>query len=104
MTKRRKVTGETEASGEPARFYVLRIAGSAQRNLKRLSRETRDRVEGRIRGLANAPRPPGCIALVGEPPGTYRVRVGKVRILYRVDDAARTVEVYGVRPRGEAYR
>jgi mRNA interferase RelE/StbE len=41
--------------------------------------------------------------LKGEP-GTYRARVGDLRVVYEVDRRARIVEVHLILPRGEAYR
>jgi Plasmid stabilisation system protein. len=36
-------------------------------------------------------------------PGGYRVRVGKWRILYTVDDQAKEIHVYQIKPRSKAY-
>ncbi len=53
--------------------------------------------------MAAEPRPRGCEKLTG-PTDVYRVRQGPYRILYVVDDAARTVDVLKVGHRREVYR
>ena len=49
------------------------------------------------------PRPAGCAKLEGAA-DLWRVRVGDYRIIYTVDDRARTVDVSVVRHRRDAYR
>jgi mRNA interferase RelE/StbE len=44
----------------------------------------------------------GCRKLVNQV-SLRRVRVGDWRVLYEIDDAARTVRVVAVRHRGKAY-
>jgi mRNA interferase RelE/StbE len=48
------------------------------------------------------PRPPDSKKLRGST--DYSLRVGTYRILYDIDDAARSVTVYRVKHRREAYR
>lgn len=64
----------------------------------------RDRVSDAINALADTPRPPGCKAMRGEPHGTYRIRVGDYRVIYRVTDAVLLVLVIKVGNRGDVYR
>ena len=63
----------------------------------------RQRVVRRIAALATEPRPCGCEKLTGAT-SVYRVRQGHYRIVYLVDDAARTVDVLKVGHRREVYR
>jgi mRNA interferase RelE/StbE len=53
--------------------------------------------------LATEPRPHGCEKLTGAT-SMYRVRQGQYRIIYLVDDAARSVDVLKVGHRREVYR
>ena len=48
------------------------------------------------------PRPMGVKKLSGQ--DAYRIRVGDYRILYEIDDTAKTVLVFAVRHRREVYR
>lgn len=84
--------------------YSLRIKASAAKELEAVEPlRTRQRLVSRIRALAREPRPPGSQKLAGDPE-RYRIRQGRYRVLYTVDDEGRTVEVVGVAHRREAYR
>lgn len=63
----------------------------------------RRRVVRRIGTLADDPRPPGCEKLVG-PGNRYRVREGRYRIVYTIEDAQLVVWVVKVGHRKEVYR
>ncbi len=63
----------------------------------------RQRVVRRIAALTTEPRPRGCEKLTGAT-SVVRVRQGHYRIIYLVDDAARTVDVLKVGHRREVYR
>ena len=60
------------------------------------------RIVPRLEGLASAPRPPGCKKLSGGD-NEWRIRVGDYRIVYEIDDGARTVDVTRIAHRGEVY-
>ena len=68
-----------------------------------LTEMTARRLLDRMEGMSADPRPPGCEKLA-EVPDAFRVRVGNYRIVYRVDDAARVVEVIRVGQRASVYR
>ncbi|MDN5747331.1 MAG: type II toxin-antitoxin system RelE/ParE family toxin [Pseudonocardia sp.] len=54
-------------------------------------------------GLAHDPRPAGVRKLVGDR-SAWRLRIGEYRIVYEIDDAARTITVMQVRHRRDVYR
>ncbi len=83
--------------------YRVTLKRVADRDLDRLTRETASQVAQTLRALAIDPRPPGTVKLRGSR-NHYRLRVGDYRILYEVDDAARTVTIARVRHRREVYR
>ncbi|MFA0749887.1 MAG: hypothetical protein SLRJCFUN_000290 [Candidatus Fervidibacter sp.] len=85
------------------RFYEVRVARSADKDIQALPSEIRKGVEEAIRGLASNPFPKGCKKLQGEP-NRWRLRVGKYRIIYSVDTEQGIVRVEKVRKRSEAYR
>lgn len=84
-------------------MYTLLIKRSAEQDLRRLPRVLFDRVNERILVLREEPRPSGVRKLVGALEG-WRIRVGDYRILYQIDEAARTVTVVRVKHRREVYR
>lgn len=56
-----------------------------------------------IIALTHNPRPVGVKKLVGSR-SDWRIRIGEYRIIYEIDDAAKTVTVMQVEHRRDAYR
>ncbi len=83
-------------------MYRVQILRQAVKDIAALPKEHARSVSQHIDGLAENPRPPGAKKLRAV--GAYRLRVGVWRILYDVDDESRTVTVYRVKHRREAYR
>jgi mRNA interferase RelE/StbE len=65
--------------------YRVEVARRALKAIAALPRKDQLRVRAAIDLLADNPRPPGCVALAGEP-HAYRVRTGDYRIVYEVFD------------------
>ena len=82
--------------------YRLLIKPSAVKELELVPKKDRQRVVSRIQSLARDPRPPGCEKLSGE--DKYRLRQGRYRVVYGVDDEERTVLVVKVGDRRDVYR
>jgi mRNA interferase RelE/StbE len=80
--------------------WRVELAPAAQRQLRKLPPDATARVRGPILALGRDPRPPGAVALAGSP--SWRLRVGDVRIVYVIDEAARTVVVLRVARRNES--
>jgi mRNA interferase RelE/StbE len=84
--------------------YSVRIKTSAIKEIESLSpKKERKRIIGRIDALKDDPRPAGCQKLAGSEE-RYRVRQGRYRIVYSVDDAAQVVDVFKVGHRQGVYR
>jgi len=79
------------------------LSPTAQRDLRRLATEVRERVLVAIRGLRDTARPPGCLLLRDHSPPTWRIRVGDWRVLYEIDDQAGLVRIRNVYHRSKAY-
>ncbi|MBI5288978.1 MAG: type II toxin-antitoxin system RelE/ParE family toxin [Chloroflexi bacterium] len=71
--------------------YEVEVVRSAQRAVKRLPAEYRERVARAIEALGDNPRPRGSQKLSGF--DGWRLRVGEYRIMYTVSDRARYVQV-----------
>jgi mRNA interferase RelE/StbE len=83
--------------------YSVQFRPGLERDLKRLPRQMLGRVDAVLVGLAENPRPGGCVKLTGAT-RLWRVRVGDWRIVYEIDDSRRIVDVHFVAHRREAYR
>ena len=84
-------------------MHEVDLERSAQRDLRSLPKNIFKNVILHIKALANNPRPPGCRKLTGSE-NDFRIRIGVYRVIYEVDDRARTVKIFRVRHRREAYR
>ena len=78
----------------------VELAPAAQRHLRRLPPGDAARLRGPILALAIEPRPPGAVKLAGS--DFWRLRVGDLRVIYLVDDAASLVVVLKVARRSES--
>ncbi len=83
--------------------YELRIMRSARKELEAVgTKADRRRIIRRIQSLADDPRPPGAQKLSGRE--WYRIRQGRYRILYTVEDDVLVVQVIRIGDRKEIYR
>jgi mRNA interferase RelE/StbE len=83
-------------------MYRLVITRSAERDLRRLPRPLFLRLNQRIIGLRQDPRPPGVRKLKGALEG-WRIRVGDYRIIYQIDQEIQQVTIVRVRHRRDVY-
>jgi mRNA interferase RelE/StbE len=84
--------------------YSVRIKTSAIKEIEAISpKRERQRIVRRIQALGGDPRPAGCRKLAGTEE-RYRVRQGRYRIVYQVDDAEQVVEIFKVGHRSAVYR
>ena len=83
-------------------MYELKIIPKAQKDLNALRGEEFGRIKSKILTLRDNPRPVGSIKLTAQ--DGYRVRVGDYRVLYRIEEKEKTVYIYRIKARDEAYR
>lgn len=79
------------------------VERSAEKDLKRLSSEIRNRAVAAIQALAKNPRPAGSRKLAGTE-SDWRIRVSDYRIVYEIADEIRIVRIHRVRHRRDVYR
>lgn len=85
-----------------ARYKIL-IKPSAVKDIESIpNKKDRQRIVTKIARLADNPRPPGCDKLTGE--AKYRVRQGRYRIVYMVEDEDLLVYIFEVGHRKDIYR
>ncbi len=83
--------------------YRILIKPSAVKEIEAISpKKDLQRIVGRISKLANNPRPPGCEKLSGQE--KYRIRQGRYRIVYSIEDQDLIVHVVKVGHRKDVYR
>jgi mRNA interferase RelE/StbE len=82
--------------------YQVALTASAEKELHGLPPKMVARIVPRLEGLASAPRPPGCKKLKGGD-NEWRIRIGDYRVVYEIDDTAKTVDVTRIAHRREAY-
>jgi mRNA interferase RelE/StbE len=87
--------------------WRIEVKPTAEKRFLKLDKATRRRILQALRDLEAAEHPlrhTNVRALTGELLGDYRLRIGDWRILFTPDSAAKTLHVYAIVPRGEAYR
>lgn len=82
--------------------YRVFLKQSAAKELESLPAPDLRRVAELIAALADDPRPPGCEKLSAQE--RYRVRQGRYRIVYSIQDGELTVWVVRIARRKDAYR
>jgi mRNA interferase RelE/StbE len=83
--------------------FSLRIKKTARKELESIATKVdRQRVIGRIKSLADDPQPPGAVKLSGRE--WYRVRQGRYRIIYSIEDTVLIVYVIKIGDRKDVYR
>lgn len=82
--------------------YDVRLHDEAEKHLARLDRRMRERILSRIEALQVDPHLRGVEPLAGRP-GIFRLRVGQLRIVFRIDEANKIVFVEATTPRGQVY-
>ena len=83
--------------------YEVVLMPTARRDLKRLPKKVQARLINAAHQLADDPRPPGVKKLAGDE-NTWRIRLGRYRILYEIHDKRLVVLVVRVGHRKDIYR
>ena len=82
--------------------YKIFFKKSVEKDFKVIPQKDLKKILDRIETLAENPRPSGCEKLTGQQ--RYRLRQGRYRILYSVQDDELTVWVVKVGHRKDIYR
>ena len=80
--------------------WRVELAPAAQRQLRKLPPDATARARGPLLAPALDPRPPGAGPLAGS--RFWRLRVGDLRVVYAIDEAAGTVVILRVARRNES--
>jgi len=82
--------------------YSLTILPVSEKQILRLNSPEYDAVRNRISELRDNPRPAGCRKLhdvIG-----WRIRAGRYRVVYEIDDSRKIVTILRVAHRKDIYR
>lgn len=82
--------------------YKIFFRKSVKNDISEIPAKDLRRILGKIESLGENPRPVGCEKLSGQE--KYRVRQGRYRIIYSIQDCELTVWVVKVGHRKEVYR
>jgi mRNA interferase RelE/StbE len=82
--------------------YKIYFKTSVEKDFNGIPKKDLKKILDRIELLAKNPRPPGCEKLTGQQ--RYRLRQGRYRILYSIQDDELTVWVVKVGHRKDIYR
>ena len=84
-------------------MYEILLERSAEKDLKRLQAEDFHKIIRHIKALGEKPLPSGCRKITGSSTD-WRIRVGNFRMIFEVNDRAKTVRVMRIRHRREVHR
>ena len=83
--------------------YRIEVTATAERQIRKLPRSDQVRVVRVIQTLAVDPRPAGCRKLSGHD-DVFRVRVGRYRVLYSIEDRRLIIIVLEIGDRKDVQR
>ena len=82
--------------------YRIFFKVSVEKDLRKIPQEEIKKILQKIDLLAANPRPPGSETLTGQE--RYRIRQGRYRILYSIEDNELTIWVVKISHRKDVYR
>ena len=82
--------------------YKIEVKKSAERELRHLPKQSLQKIIGKIKALADDPHPADSIKLSNQE--KYRLRVGRYRVLYQVENDILTIIIVKIGHRKGVYR
>jgi mRNA interferase RelE/StbE len=82
--------------------YKIYIKPTAVKELQKIPKRDVNKIIEKIRSLSSNPRPPGCEKLSADE--KYRVRQGRYRIVYSIEDDKLVVFIIKIGHRKDVYR
>jgi len=82
--------------------YKIFFKESVEKDLHGIPRKDLRKILARIKLLSENPRPPGCEKLTGQE--KYRIRQGRYRIVYSIQDEKVTLWIVKVAHRKDVYK
>ncbi len=82
--------------------YQLFLKRSAEKELSELTGKTHDKIVEKLLEMKENPLPTGVKKLSGRE--GYRIRMGRYRILYTIDEIQKKIEIFSIAHRREVYK
>ncbi len=82
--------------------YSIYLRASVQKDISTIPKKDLKKILKRIKMLSEDPRPAGCEKLTGQE--RYRIRQGRYRIVYSIQDKQLTLWIVKVGHRKDIYR
>ncbi|MBA4418240.1 MAG: type II toxin-antitoxin system mRNA interferase toxin, RelE/StbE family [Syntrophus sp. (in: bacteria)] len=82
--------------------YNIYFRESVEKDFMAIPKKEIEKILHHIEMLAENPRPPGCEKLTGQE--RYRVRQGRYRIVYSIQDEVLTIWIVKIGHRKDVYR
>jgi len=82
--------------------YKIYFRESVEKDLKKICKKDVEKILQRIKSLDKKPRPPSCEKLTDQE--RYRIRQGRYRIVYLIQDEEHTVFIVKIAHRKDIYR
>ncbi len=84
-------------------MFVILLDIPAQKFLKKVDKKTASRIVGSIEKLADEPVCHDSKRIMGDKENLFRIRVGKFRVLYRIDYEKRHIVITKIDSREHIY-
>ena len=84
--------------------YKVSLPDYFNKILNKIPKPDRERIKLKIDALSFNPRPNGCEKLEGKQPPLYRIRVGKYRVIYAIEDHILHVLIVDIDHRKDVYK
>ncbi len=81
--------------------YSVSILRRAQKELAKVSLDDYQHICKEIEKLGQTPRPVGCKKLIARP--GWRIRVGRYRVIYEINDQLKTILILHIGHRKDVY-
>lgn len=83
--------------------YTVKVTPKARKSLEKIDPIFAKKIRDRLRSLQDNPRPNDCLKLEGHE-DSYRTRVGRYRIIYKIFDDKVYIIVVSIDHRKDIYR
>ncbi|OGF58644.1 MAG: hypothetical protein A2Y62_20150 [Candidatus Fischerbacteria bacterium RBG_13_37_8] len=86
--------------------WKIKISAQAEKYYKRIDKNQRKVLKAKLNELSNLDSPLQHIQvrpLIGDLKGFYRMRIGKIRIIFTILEEEKIIAIVNILPRGTAY-